>query len=258
MSYVTGVLLFVIGLFVGMLILLETGRRIAITRKQLDPESPPGGFGAIDGAVYGLMGLLIAFTFSGAAARFEARRHLIIEETNAIGTAYLRLDLLPAAAQPALREDFRRYLDARLEAYRKIPDLPAVRVELARANVLQAKIWAAAVAAAREEGHSDTMSLVVPALNQMIDITRTRTAAFENHPPIIIFWMLAALMLASSLLAGYGMAGPRRRSWIHFVGFALVMAASVYVIIDLEFPRMGLIRIDPADRLLMELRDRMK
>ena len=63
------------------------------------------------------MGLLIAFTFSGAASRFEARRSLIVQETNDIGTAYLRIDMLPADAQPALRQDFRDYLDARLEFY---------------------------------------------------------------------------------------------------------------------------------------------
>jgi len=73
----------------------------------LDPEAIKSGSGAIEGAVFGLMGLLIAFTFFGAAARFDTRRAMVIEEANNIGTAWLRLDLLPVSAQPPLREKFR-------------------------------------------------------------------------------------------------------------------------------------------------------
>ena len=93
-----------------MLILLEVGRRIGARRLAEDPMGAAAGVGTVEGAVFALFGLLIAFTFSGAAARFDTRRQLIIEETNAIGTAYLRLDLLPVDAQPGLREKFRRYV----------------------------------------------------------------------------------------------------------------------------------------------------
>ena len=88
-----------------------------------DPVGARAGAGVVDGAVFGLLGLLVAFTFSGAATRFDARRQLVVEEANAIGAAYLRLDVLPAAAQPALRARFREYLDSRLAAYRAVPDM---------------------------------------------------------------------------------------------------------------------------------------
>ena len=104
------VFLFTFGLFLGMLLFLEIGRRIAIRRMKEDAGAAGEGIGAVDGAVFALLGLLIAFTFSGASSRFDTRRQLIVEETNDIGTAYLRLDLLPADLQPALRESFRRYL----------------------------------------------------------------------------------------------------------------------------------------------------
>ena len=86
------------GLFIGMLCLLEVGRRVGQRRREADTEGARAGVGVIDGAVFALLGLLLAFTFSGAAARFDTRRHLIVEEANAIGTAYLRLDLLPPDA----------------------------------------------------------------------------------------------------------------------------------------------------------------
>src|SRR5262245_57741494 len=95
--------LFAGGLFLGMLLLVEVGRRIGLRRIAVDINGAREGLGVVDGAVFGLLGLLVAFTFSGAAARFDLRRDLIVQETNAIGTAYLRLDLLPPAAQPPLR-----------------------------------------------------------------------------------------------------------------------------------------------------------
>lgn len=251
--------LLAMGLFVGMLILLEAGRRIGAQRLARDPEGARAGTGTIEGAVFALLGLLIAFTFSGAATRFDARRDLIVQETNAIGTAWLRLDLLPASAQPAIRENFRRYIDARLIAYQKLPDIQAAMTELAKATALQGEIWTQAVAAGRMDGAPPAAAmLLLPALNEMIDITTTRTTAANLHPPTIIFAMLFGLALTSALLAGYGMAGGRSHNWLHIIGFAAVMAVAVYVIIDIEFPRLGLIRVDAFDQVLVELRASMK
>src|SRR5262245_16840999 len=126
-------ILFVGGLFCGMLLLLELGWRLG-RRQGRDAEGGQAGVGAVEGAVFALMGLLIAFTFSGAATRFDSRRQVIVEEANAIGTAWLRLDLLPSAAQPALRDMFRRYLDARLAVYQKVPNLLAAQTELDKAR----------------------------------------------------------------------------------------------------------------------------
>ena len=120
MNLVITFLLAVLGLFAAMLALMETGWRIGVYRKKRDAKGAHSGLGAIEGAVYGLMGLLVAFTFSGAASRFDARRELIGHETNDIGTAYLRVDLLPPDLQPAIREDFRNYVDARLAYYRNV------------------------------------------------------------------------------------------------------------------------------------------
>ena len=246
-------------LFLGMLVFLEAGRRIGNRRLANDAEGARTGTGAIEGAVFALLGLLIAFTFSGAASRFDTRRNLVVEEVNAIGTAYLRLDLLPADAQPALRDLFRRYVESRLEAYRKLPNVEAAKAELVRSTQLQEEIWTQAMTAGRMEGAppSATM-LLLPALNQMIDITTTRTMATQLHPPTIIFALLFGLALASALLAGYGMAGGTSRNWLHMIGFAAVMAVAVYVIIDIEYPRLGLIRVDAFDQVLADLLTGMK
>jgi hypothetical protein len=258
MSHAVTVFLFTLGLFLGMLLFLEIGRSVGIRRIKEDSGTAGEGVGAVDGAVFALLGLLIAFTFSGASARFDTRRQLIVEETNDIGTAYLRLDLLPANAQPLLRESFRSYLDARIEIYRKLPDIAAAKEQLAKAIELQTQIWRQAVAASlSKDAPPQAPILLLPALNAMIDITTTRTMATQMHPPIVVFAMLFGLALAASLLAGYGMIGTRVRSWFHMLGFALVMAVAVYVILDIEYPRLGLIRVDAFDQALIDLRESM-
>ena len=108
MEFTFKALLLAAGLFAAMLAFQELGRRLGVSRAAHDPEGARAGAGVVDGAIFALLGLLIAFTFSGAASRFDHRRALIVEEANAIGTAYLRVDLLPAAAQAEMRDSFRR------------------------------------------------------------------------------------------------------------------------------------------------------
>ena len=253
------VLLIALGLFVGMVALLEIGRRIGIHRARKDPEGAREGVGAAEGAIFALLGLLIAFTFSGAVGRFDNRRNLIVEEANAIGTAYLRVDMVAPDLQPALRDTFRRYLTARLDVYRKIPDMAAVEAALGEVTRLQKDIWGQAVAASRAPGsHPNVTMLLLPALNAMIDITTTRTTAARMHPPVIIFAMLVALALAAALLAGHAMSKAKTRSWTHVVAMAAAMAVALYVILEIEYPRLGLIRVDAFDEVLVDLRETMK
>lgn len=258
MNHAFSVALCSLALFFGMVVFLEIGRRLGFRHIQKDAADAMLGIGAIDGAVFGLLGLLIGFTFSGALQRFDIRRYFIVEESNAIGTAYLRLDMLPAAAQPRLREDFRRYVEARLAVYRKLPDVDAAKMELVRSIALQGEIWTQAVAAARQSDTPAAAMLLLPAINAMINITTTRTMAAYTHPPSIIFGMIAVFALAGSLLAGYGMAGARARSWLHILGFAFTIAFSFYIILDLEYPRLGLFRVDDFDQALVSLRESMK
>ena len=92
----------------------------------------------------------------------------------------------------------------------------------------------------------------------MIDITTTRAMVARIHPPLVVFLMLAGLALASSMLAGYSMGAGKATSRFHRFAFALVIAATVYVIVDIEYPRLGFIRVDSADSFLVDLRQTMK
>jgi hypothetical protein len=246
-------------MFVGILVCLEAGRWLGRRAIRHHGAGMQPSVSSLEGAVFALMGLLIAFTFSGALERFDVRRAQVVAETNAIGTAYLRLDLLPAATQPKLRDSFRDYVDSRIATYKKLPDIAAARQELARSQRLQMEIWSQAAAAMRmPETRTSTEVLVMGALNEMFDITTTRVAATQMHPPGIVYGMLFGLALAAALLAGYQSAGEKRRDWIHQVGFAAILALTLYVILDIEHPRMGLVRIEAIDQMLVDLRAGMK
>ncbi len=255
MDYIIPVVASILCFLVAMVVCLEAGRRLAVRRAKRGNEVV--GSAAIEGAVFGLLGLLIAFTFSGAATRFDTRRDLIVEEANNIGTAYLRVDMLPASAQPPMRELFRRYLDARLAVYRKLPDVDAAREELKVANGLQKDIWDLAVTSSKQSETTAASMLLLPALNQMIDITTTRTVAAYTHPPAMIYVMLTILAMVCAFMAGYGMSSKTKRPWVHILGFALIMTLALYVIVDMEFPRFGFIRINSFDQVLVDLRASM-
>jgi hypothetical protein len=257
MSLETKATVFVLGLFCGMILMIELGRWVGARQRARIMEGGAAGIGAVEAAIFALLGLLIAFTFQGASARFDERRALIVQEANNIGTAWLRLDLLPSA-QPAMRELFRQYLDSRLATYRKVPDMVAVMAELDRTTRLQNEIWKAAMDDSRKEGGQLVVVGLLPALNQMFDIVTTRTMSAKTHPPTIVFAMLALMACAAAFMAGHGMSGSKVRSWIHSFAFATVLAVTVYVILDMEYPRLGFIRVDSFDQVLVDLRQSMK
>jgi hypothetical protein len=249
---------FSVFLFSGMLLSIYAGRRIARWQQTSRPDAVSSGTGAVDAAIFGLMALLLAFSFSGAASRFESRRALIGEEANTIGTAYLRLDLLPYEMQPRLREEFRQYVRSRLAIYRNIPDDEAVETALSKSTAIQDRIWKHAVAASAKAENPAVTTLVLSAINEMIDITTPRTMALRAHPPVVIFLMLAVTVIVSSLLAGYNMTVAGSLSLMHVALFVLLVGASVYVTLDYEYPRIGLIRLDAADEVLVETLKEMK
>jgi len=201
--------------------------------------------------------LILAFSFSGGLTRFDARRNLVVKEANDIGTAWLRIDLLPAEAQPPMHDLFRRYLDARLQAYANVSDLKVLHSALARSSELQDQIWDLAVSSSRGAPAGPSQILLLPSLNAMFDTATSQKEAARLHPPAVIFIMLSALILACALFAGYDMGGRPKPNHLHPVAFALVLSVTVYVIIDLEFPRLGMIQMRDSDSVLVQLREKM-
>ncbi len=238
-------------LIIGILLCLEFGRRIG--QRQRNEHPSDSGTGTMTGAVFGLLALLVTFTFSGAYSRFETRRELITQEANAIGTAYLRLDLLAKPDRDALAAEVRNYTRARIDLFKGLHSLDEYDARRHACATQQALIWSHTLAALRNRGSDpDAGKMLIPALNEMFDITTTRHAASLNHPPNVIYAMLAVITLIAALLVGYQMGFCDKRAGLHIATFTLVMAITPYIILDLEYPRRRLIRVDDADRILVE------
>jgi hypothetical protein len=187
-------------LFVSLLLSLEVGRAIGKRKR----ERPVGdhGVGLIEGSVFALLGLLLALSFSAATSRFEMRRSLVVEEANAIGTARLRIDVLPQSYREPMTNAFDRYVQSRADAYRQSENLVEFREALRRSADIQNEIWAIAIQGARSsEATPGASVLLLPALNAMIDITTTRAMAMRmhTHPAVFLVLWICAVAAGSSL-----------------------------------------------------------
>lgn len=245
-------------LMVGMMLTFALGRRVGVRHHRMDPGGARSVSGAVEGAIFGLLGLLIAFTFDGAADRLEVRRSLIADEVNATETAWLRLELLRSDDRGTLRDDFRAYLDARLSFYAQLPNVAAAAPHLEKANQLQATIWSHAIEALPHATVENSSTLLLPALNQMFDVARTRKVALSSHPPPPIYGLMMGLALICSGLAGHFASPSARHPLVLPLLYASITSLAMFLILDLEYPRAGFIRIDSADVMLRELLQQMQ
>jgi hypothetical protein len=246
-----------IALFLAMVICQELGRRFGRKRCSREGGDKLTGVGDVDNAVFALLSLLIAFAYDAAGTRFDHRRELVTDEVNKVGSAYQTLSLLPSAPRAAIQAQMREYVRARIETYDALPDIDAARSSLERSERLQDELWTAVVAQARAAGDAAVV-VVLPAINDAFDAATTRTLAMQLHTPFAVFLMLGAVTLLSALLAGYGMGTFSVRPVVHMLIYAGTLALAIFVILELEFPQIGWVRVDRADRNLTHLLERMR
>jgi hypothetical protein len=215
--------------------------------------------------VFALIGLLLAFTISGALQRFDERRQLVIQEANAASTAHDRLALFEGNVGRNLQTKLQDYVGSRIDLYRMPHDFSLWQhSELFSSEQgvkvvdLKNKLWDATVAACPEASFRPACAQTLPALASLFEVARLRLGASEKHPPQIIYGMLFGLGLGGSLLAGFGMAAATARSWIHMVVFASTLTVALYTITDMEYPRLGLIRIEYFDHFLVDAHQQMQ
>lgn len=244
------------GLAVAFFVLLLAAMQLGKWVGRRNEEKGASGVSIIEGSVFALLGLLMAFTFSGAAQRMADRRDLLVQEVNAIGTAWLRIDMVNASDQPRLRDQFRRYVDERINYYRSVADVAQRDVVAGRVGALQKEIWGTSMQAARASLPPFAASYV-GAVNEMFDVATAQTVAQKVHPPVATYAFLGFLTLVAAGLVGLNLGASKRGTLLHQVVYAVVMTAALYIIIDFEFPRIGTIRIDQSDALLLSQRQSM-
>ena len=232
-----------LGLLALLVIALELGFRIGSRDRREGDAGATGQIGAVQGAVLGLLGLLLAFSFAAAGSRFLERQDLITTEANAIGTAALRADLLAEPHRSALRSALKNYTNHRIDAADRLRF--GLRPEdFAEVDRMHAEIWSAAIAGVNDR--PPTMLSVLAPVNEVFDLHTTRMSSGRKKiPPLVIGVLLGCSLLAMGVM-GYsaGLSGRRRAPLT--VSLAIIVAASLWITYDLDHPRAGLLQLSEA------------
>jgi hypothetical protein len=200
-------------------------------------------------AVLGVLGLLLAFTMNMSVTRFDARRLLVVDEANAIGTSYWRAQLVPPPEGPELIDLLRKYTEARIElsaaerAQFVTSEDRAINEAHERSTSLQGEMWSLASTYAQKDPRSVTAGLLLQTLNQTFDLEASRWAAFHAHVPGSVIWADCTMALLASLLVGYSLGLAGHRSFFYIIMLALCITVVMVVILDLDDPRHGFIRV---------------
>lgn len=246
----------VIGI-VGLLLLgcTEIGFRAGLRLHVAKDEPRKGQIGGIQGAVLGMLALLLGFTFSMAVARYENRRDLVLQEANSIGTTYLRASLLPEPHRKAVEEKLRRYVEVRLEFYNAGIDAARINAAENEAASLQRELWSHAVASAKEAPTPITAAFI-NTLNDTIDLDATRLNALRARVPSAVWMLVLVVAGMGCYTSGYSAGASGARTSFSNALLPLLVAVVITLISDLDRPRQGLVGI--SQQPLIDLKESLK
>src|SRR5258708_10910233 len=239
-------------ILIVVLLSVECGYQLGKYRRGRHEEEKEAPLGTMVGAMLGLLAFILAFTFGLAAARFDARRQVLLDEANAIGTTYLRAGMLPDRGQE-IRALLRNYVDARLEAVRSDNIEEGIR----RSESIQHQLWGNAEAVGQKNPNSIVVGLFVQSLNEVIDLHAKRVqAAVRSRIPGAIWVGLFAVAAFSLAAMGYhaGLVGMGRS--LAVLAVALTFSVVIELIADLDRPQQGVLRV--SQRVLLDLQQSMR
>jgi len=217
----------------------EIGRRLGVraTGKGGDNVS------TLEGAILGLMALMISFTFAMALSRFEARRDAVLNEANAIGTTALRARLLPAPHNAEARKLLRSYVQLRLDMTGRVLSQPDLSSAIARSGELQEALWRQAQVVAAKDNAMVPTGLFIQTLNEMIDDHEKQLTATRNRVPNIVLIALYSIATVASAFTGYAGGLESRRSRLPVYIMGMLVSSVILLIQDLDRPTSGFIKV---------------
>jgi len=225
-----------------LLALAEVGYRVGLKLYRTKDEARRTQIGGVQGAVLGLLGLLLGFTFAMAVGRYETRRELVLKEANAIGTTWLRAGLLPEAHRAPVKDLLRRYVEVRLKTQATGRDRTKVVDGLRESAELQNELWRHAEAVAAESASPLTVTFIT-ALNEVIDTDAERITAARNEIPTGV-WMLLVLVAGfGCFTSGYGSGAQGARSIFTNLFLPALITVVILLIFDLTHSHQGFIGI---------------
>lgn len=239
-------------LFVLIMLFSEIGFQIGrFVQNQTDSEIK-SLTGSIQASILGLLALLLGFTFSMSMQRYDNRNQALIDEANAIGTTVLRAQLLPEKYQDKAAEKLRQYIDLRVAIGQidltKHDERNAYNRQI---SSLQSELWSLAIAATNDDPRPVTTGAFVKSLNDLIDSQSKRNALLQMHVPEVVLMLLFIVFTASGGILGYSSGLSGKRVMAPAALISLLIAMIVFIIIDLDRPKRGVIQVDQG--IMIEL-----
>jgi len=243
--------------FLLILLLNWLGYRFKHYQLRKHPNAEMDNLGPIEGSLLGLMALLLAFSFGNSASKFEGHREIIVEEANEIGTVILRCDLYPDTPRNLLIANMKEYVESRVDYYEARADEEKIAVALQKSKIISKKIWDIVTEESKKPNALVRSNQMIPAVNDMIDITITREGArIAKVPPVILF-MLIILIQTSAFLVGYSQKSKKRNLVMNY-GFAVMISLALYLVLELDRPRRGIINLDSTEQKILDLREEFR
>ena len=232
-------LLVAMGLIAGVVATHEIGFWLgSLTRSKDEPFDRQVGL--VRTSTAALVAFLIGFAFSGAASRFIDRQDIIVKEANALGTAYLRADTIAEPQRGELKAAIKEYTADRVTLLSR-EGRDQIEALLAKVGGLHERMWRSAIEATK--GNAPLMAVVLPAINEVIDLHSVHLAMARRHLPIPIMAMLLATAAIGVGMIGFGNGRIGRRFSVLDAVYGVALAAALWMTIDLDYPGIGLIRV---------------
>jgi len=231
---------------------VEVGVRFGKYRRHRSESEKEAPVGSMAAAALGLLGFLLAFTFGMAATRFDIRRDLVLEESNALGTAYLRAGFLPEPQRAKTQTLLREYVDIRVS----VSQTGKLEQVVARSEELHGALWAEAASAGEKGAQPVLVGLYVQALNDVIDVHAKRLSAIRSRIPTTIWFVLYAVTILSMTALGYYSGLNDTHSTPAIVVLVLIFSAVMWLIADLDRPREGMLTV--SQQPMIDLQSQLK
>lgn len=235
-------------LFFSMLTAIWIGYKIGLKKTKTDNKNSE-----ISSSLLGLLALILGFTFAMAGSRYENRKNNLIDEANCIGTAILRSDIYPDSLKNEFKKDFEAYLNSRRDYYLLDNDEVKLTASLKQSAVASERLWNRATFFAKDKNYFIQSNMMIPALNQMFDSASTSNMVLNSKVPETIVYLLLAFSVIISFFIGYNSGLEKKINTKFITGFCFLICIVIFITLDLDRPRRGLIKLDTEISLMQKL-----
>jgi len=242
-------------LFLLMLIVLAIGNRLRKKLWHAEEGDTKGGVNSLLGALFGLWGFMLAFTFGQSGSRFENVRAMIVDESNILRTAIMKADFFPDSPRAVYRTELRKYLEERISYYDYAENKTKFDENRKEISKTARDLWSITVQQSKTPAVSGAAGGMAASLTSLFDIGIKREALLSSGVPPPISVMLITLALAICLVGGFTTPSMKRKEWIVIAVFAFLASTILYITMDLAMPMSGFIKPDTGQATIINLRN---